>query len=407
MRIEISENDTNNLSRAMSSDHAAALAATGLMDVSPSGVGMWRLATATNRVGAVRIGDLDVVVRPKATFGSVLFMLGYARDPGFTADEVDGLDADDVWPAVAETLVRLAERALRQGVLQGYVTREESLAVLRGRMRAADQVARRPGMLLPLEVTFDEYEVDIPENRIVRAALRRMALVPRLDRPLRARLAHLAGRLDGASDLVPGAPLPQWSPSRANSRYQPALRLGEQVLRSVGLSTTAGGASVAAFVVDMAVVFEDFVTVALREAFGVLSPLGRTVGQFGAWLDERSRVRARPDVVHTVRGVPRLVLDAKYKLGYSDGSYPTADVYQLHAYCTALGLLRGYLVYAGSRRVGAAPVEHRVLNTEIDVVQWPLDVSVPPAQLVAQVAELAAASVDVTAARTPATDAPG
>lgn len=394
MRLDLAENDPVGSVRAMSGEDATALAATRLVDVYPYGVATWRLVPVTNRVGAVRVGGLDIVVRPKASFASVMFMLGYARDPGFLPREVEGLEADDLWPAVGETLARLADRALRQGVLQGYVTREESLAVLRGRMRAADQVARRPGMLLPLEVTFDEYEADISENRILRAALRRMSFVPRLNGALRARLAHLAGRLDGVSPLVPGAPLPVWSPSRVNLRYQPALQISELVLRSVGLSTSEGGAPVAAFVVDMAAVFEDFVTTALRESLAVLSPAGRTVGQYRAWLDEGSRVRIKPDVVHLVGRVPRMVYDVKYKLGTSDGGYPTVDAYQVHAYCTTLGLTRGHLVYAGSRAERAHPVEHRVLNTGIDVVQWPLDVGVTPSELLAQIGSLASASAD-------------
>ncbi|GAA4850817.1 McrBC 5-methylcytosine restriction system component [Luteimicrobium xylanilyticum] len=393
MRVDLAENEPNGTVVALGDQDATALAGVRLVDVQPSGVGRWRLVPVVNRVGAVRVGHLDVVVHPKASFASVLFMLGFARDPGFVPHEVSGSEADDLWSAVGETLARLADRALRRGVLQGYVTREESLAVLRGRMRVADQIATRPGMLLPLEVTFDEYEADIAENKILRAALHRASLVPRLPGGIRARLMHLAGRLDGVSPLVPGAPLPAWSPSRANQRYQPALRLAELVLRAIGLSTSAGGAPVAAFVVDMAVVFEDFVTTALRESLAVLSPLGQTKGQYRSWLDQNSLVRIKPDVVHMVRGAPWLVFDAKYKLGYQDGGYPTADVYQVHAYCTALGLGRGYLVYAGSRAHGAAPVVHRVRNTEIDVVQWPLDVAVVPAMLIRQISELATAAL--------------
>jgi 5-methylcytosine-specific restriction enzyme subunit McrC len=48
--------------------------------------------------------------------------------------------------------------------------------------------------------------------------------------------------------------------------------------------------------------------------------------------------------VHRVDGL-RCVVDAKYKTsnGYSDAR---TDLYQLTAYCTALGLKTGHLVYA-------------------------------------------------------------
>ncbi|OJV83562.1 MAG: restriction endonuclease [Cellulomonas sp. 73-92] len=388
-RVELAENDRAGTLVELDDLKAATLAALSIVEVRPERPGVWRLLPVANTVGAVRVGDLDLVVRPKASFSSVLFMLGYAKDPGFVLGEIAGLADEGLWPAVAETLARLAERALGRGVLQGYVTREDSLAVVRGRIRMTDQIARRPGILVPLDVTYDEYQGDIAENRILRSALVRMTQVPRLPLGLHRRLGHLAARLDGVRVLVPGAPLPEWRPSRLNERYQPVLRLSELVLRHVGLSTNAGDASVAAFVVNMATVFEDFVTVALREALAHLNPGGHTESQFRTFLDTARRVPIRPDVVHTIDRIPVIVLDAKYKLGTADGRYPEADLYQVHAYCTALGLRRGWLVYAGSRAEGAAPSRHRIRNTEIDIVQWPLDVSRKPSELLRDVEQLA------------------
>lgn len=318
-------------------------------------------------------------------------MLGYARDPGFRGGEVSGAE-DDLWPVVGETLARLAESALSRGVLQGYTTREDSLTVMRGRLLMDRQMTRRPGTVLPLEVEFDEFEADVPENRILRTALHRMALVPRIAQPVRDRLRHLAARLVGARILVGGVALPAWRPTRLNERYQPALRMAELVVQGLGLDTADGDRPVASFVVNMATVFEDFVEVALRESFARLST-GRTVGQFATHLDELGRVPIRPDVVHVVQGRPALVLDAKYKLGYIDGGYPTADLYQLHSYCAAMDLDRGWLIYAGTRAEEARPSIHKIRNTRIEVVQWPLDVRQDARGLLRQVDRVASVAV--------------
>jgi 5-methylcytosine-specific restriction enzyme subunit McrC len=391
-RIEIAENDRAGRLEMLSQNTAAALATTRLVDVRPEGADHWRLLPLTSVVGAVRVSDVDVVVRPKAPFASVLFMLGYARDPGLAPDQFRGAVDDDPWSLVAETLARLAHAALLRGALQGYVTRDDALTVIRGRLLIADQIARHPGLLIPAEVRFDEYDVDIPENRILRTALHRVALVPRLRMDLRRRLTHLAARLQGASLLTPGVPLPAWRPTRLNERYVPALRLAQVVLRHLGLATTAGDQAVASFVVNMATVFEDFLTTALTESLAHTSA-GRTVGQFPAHLDDADRVDIRPDVVHVVDGKPLAVLDAKYKLGDDSGSYPTADLYQMHAYCTVLGLRRGFLVYAGSKAERLTVVEHRVRGAEVALVTWPLDVSVSPGQLLRGVADVARSAV--------------
>lgn len=188
----------------------------------------------------------------------LLFLLGYARDPGFRPDLVAAAEDAEIWPVLAETLARLAEGALARGVLQGYRVEEDALRVVRGRIRIGDQLARRP------------YG---GETR----------LAPR----------QYGTWLDGPG--VPG---------------QPGVRM---------------------------------------------------------WLD----------VVHLVGDEPRLVFDAKYKVADGTGRYPNADLFQMLAYCTALGVPRAWLVYAGGRR----PAERLVRNTGVRIVEYPLDLGVTPGGL--------------------------
>jgi len=385
--VLLGELDRTGTIRRLDDDHAVALAATKLVEVGPEGGGKWRLLPA-GQVGAVSIGDLHVQVQPKTGISSLLFLLGYAKDPGFRPEDVSGVPDTDLWPALAESLVRQAERALGPGVLQGYRTVEESLPLVRGRIRIADQVARHAGLPLPLEVRYDEYAPDIPENQLLRTALRRMLVVPRLRPDLRARLAHLDGRLDGIQVLTPGAPLPTWRLTRINARYAAALRLAQIVLRNQSAEPGPGEVTVAAFVVSMAKVFEDFVTTALREA--LYGQPGRTDGQYRSRLDVQRTIPIRPDVVHLIGRRPVAVFDAKYKLEDASSGYPNADVYQMLAYCTALELDRGWLVYAQ----GTAPREPlRVRNTSIDVIRYWLDLTTGPADLLRQVSKLAARAI--------------
>jgi 5-methylcytosine-specific restriction enzyme subunit McrC len=245
-------------------------------------------------------------------------------------------------------------------------------------------------MLLPLEVAYDDFTVDIPENRILRAAVRLMMQVPRLTNDVRWRLAHLDSKLDGVSELRFGAPLPVWAESRLNQRYVPALRLAEIILRNMSAEAGRGRYSVASFVVNMAAVFEDFLTTALQEALDMYP--GETVGQHPAFLDEAGvsgrtgdRVRMLVDIVHSVGGTPAMVFDAKYKAASPSGAYPNADHYQMLAYCTALQVSRAWLIYAGPGK----PRLRRIRNTEIAVVEFPIDLSQAPEDLLDRVKFLA------------------
>lgn len=387
-RIDLAENEPAGRALSLDSSTVSALNETRLVTVSSTATGQWRLAPVADTIGAVRVGEYDVVVHPKVPFASVLFMLGYAHDPGFASEHFDGAPQAELWPLVAETLVRLATSALLRGVLQGYVTKDDSIALVRGRIRVTDQMAMHPGLMLPLEVRYDEYDVNIPENQILRSALQRMARVPRLSHSLRGRLAHLAARLDGVQVFASGSPLPKWQPTRLNARYQPALQVAEIVLSSLGLGTSAAGQPVSSFVVNMASVFENFLGTALSESFARLGH-GWTNLQHRAHLDESRTVGIRPDLVHVRHAKPAVIVDAKYKFVAQGGKVPVSDLYQMHSYCTVLGRSRGYLVYAASRTGAHHRNEVRIRNTDIDVVTWALDVSQRPANLLAQIDALA------------------
>jgi 5-methylcytosine-specific restriction enzyme subunit McrC len=343
-------------------------------------------------VGAVVVGGLQVEVRPKQEVGlaRLLFLLGYARDPGFRPDLVAGVEDAEIWPVLAETLARLGEAALARGVLQGYRVEEDALRVVRGRIRMGDQLARRPGLSVPLEVTFDEYTVDIAENRILRTALRRLLALPRVRAATRARLGHLDARLEGAGILPVRGKVPEWRATRLNERYHSALQFAELVLRAVSVDVGIGAVPLAAFVVPMWRVFEDFVGVALAEALRRYGGETRLAPrQFGTWFDEpvagQRGVRMSLDVVHMVDGQPRLVFDAKYKVADPSGRYPNADLYQMLAYCTVLGVRRAWLVYAA----GGKPVERVVRKTDVRITEYPLDLGLRPAELLDKVGELA------------------
>jgi 5-methylcytosine-specific restriction enzyme subunit McrC len=387
--ITLDELDRQGALLDMSSTSAVALAGTGLVEVRPAAGGQW-LLLPRGYVGAVRVDDLQVQVTPKEKVGvgRLLFLLGYARDPGFRPEDVTGIDEPDLWPALAESLTRLAEAALAGGVLQGYRTVEESLRAIRGRIRIGDQIARRPGLMVPIEVSYDDFTTDIPENQILRTALRRLLAVPRLPDRARAKLAHLDGRLAGIQLIRPRATVPAWRRTRPNQRYQPALRLAELVLRNTSAESGPGSIRVAAFVVSMWQVFENFVGTAITESLRPYPGRTQTAPQFACCLDEpppghrKGAIAMALDVVHLIHGVPRLIFDAKYKAEDPHGRYPNADHYQMLAYCTALSVPVAWLVYAQGNR---EPTARRISNTAISIVEYPLDLSAEPGDLLRQV----------------------
>lgn len=75
------------------------------------------------------------------------------------------------------------------------------------------------------------------------------------------------------------------------------------------------------------------------------------------------------------------VVDAKYKAEKPAG-FPNADLYQMLAYCTVLGLGEGYLIYAKGNEEGRV---HTVRNAGITIHCKALDLGLTPAALLKQV----------------------
>ncbi|KAF3468506.1 restriction endonuclease [Streptomyces sp. Tu 3180] len=371
-----------------------ALAALRIVDAVPDpySPGRWSLR-AGSRVGAVTLtapghdDPLTLRIVPKVPIARLFFLLGYSLDPAgaWRDGEVDVSEHRDVLPALAHAVERQVDRALRQGLLQGYRVTDETSLVVRGRIREADQIRRRFGATLPVEVTYDAFTTDIAENRILRAAVERVLRLPGVPREVRRRLLHQRARLADVPVLVRGRPLPEWRPSRLNARYHHALHLARAVLEDASPEHGPGGLRIEGFLFDMNKLFEDFVTVALGESLRGSGYVARF--QDPLHLDEARMIRMKPDLVlHGPDRVPCAVADAKYKVE-RPGGYPDADLYQMLAYCTALGLGEGHLVYAKGNADHAA---HRVRHAGIVLHQHALDLDQDPVELLADVAEVAA-----------------
>lgn len=371
-------------------DQAVALLESKVVDVRRAVVGAAYEVRAAGWVGAARIAGVDLRIRPKVTVARLLFLLGHARDTRAWRDDTVGVAVGaELLPAMADALWRQVDRALQGGLLQGYQVVEDALPLVRGRIREADQLRRRFGRALPVEIRYDDFTTDIAENRILRTAVDRMLALPSISADARARLARQRVRLAEVTSLPFGVVRPVWRSSRLNEHYAPALRLAEIVLDGTSVEPLRGPVAASGLLVSMPRLFEDFVTSVLGER--LTARRGRVVAQDTARsLDLDGYVPLRPDLVWYDGVRPLAVVDAKYKAEKPEG-FPGADAYQLLAYCTAYGLRRGHLVYAAGND---QPPAYRITGAGVEVATHTLDLAAVPATLLRRVEGLAAAVVE-------------
>ena len=216
---------------------------------------------------------------------------------------------------------------------------------MRGRIMFDDQIRRRFGIAVPVEVSYDEFTDDILANRLVKAAAHRLGqLRPRTSQARNA-LGRVVGTLDNVSLVsFPPRDVPDVRLNRLNAHYGEVMALSRLILRHGAYESGRGAVRVCGFVMDMNVIFQEFVTVALRESLGISddSIFGeRNIRS----LDTSGKVHLRPDLTWWEGSRCVFVGDVKYK-NLTGRAVPNSDMYQLLAYSTALDLPGGLLVYA-------------------------------------------------------------
>lgn len=380
----------------LSHGEAAAIRDTGLVDVLATPVpGRWQLKSGSG-IGVAAGPTWELRVEPRIEVPQLFFLLAYATDPNGWKDEVAGFAVEpQLLDAIAAGFSWHALRSVEQGLLRGYRGIDERLPTIRGRIRFGDQIARLATLPLPVEVSYDEYTADMFENRILKSATLALLRLPRLPGIARRRLLKLRALLDEVELLERPQELELPPFTRLNERYRAALCLARLVLSGASLGADRGPTDAVAFSFDMNRVFEDFLSAALREAFRVHG--GNLRSQLADSLDVGGHVPIRPDITWVVDGTVAAAVDAKHKQLRLSGS-PGEDAFQMLAYCMALNLRRGYLVYAAHS--GAEESDLRIRHTDREICVRTVDIRNPPERLLDEVGSLAA---EIARAARPAT----
>lgn len=340
---------------------------------------------ASSFVGRVEVPGLSLRIAPKVSIGHVMLMIRPDRlAAGLGSDHV-GYDEDDLADAVAALFQRSVADALARGMRRTYVEHEDRLVAVRGRIDLPRQL--RAAMPLPVACRFDEYSLDTPHNRLIKAALRRVVRLDGVTDRTRSALLRTLQWFGEVADRPPHVEtLMRRGFGRLDLHYEAPCRLAALILDSTAIGDQVGQSAANAFLVDMNKVFEEFVEDRLRR---VLGPSLTVTAQYRTHLDIGGRVPIRPDLVLTDSGRIVLVADVKYKEP-DDEVGKEQDLYQVVAYATALGVDQAALIYAADSDRPTVALE---IAGRRCVSIAHLNISRPPDKVVASLHDLVQAGV--------------
>ena len=275
------------------------------------------------------------------------------------------------------------KRLLVSGVVEDYVERFETLTTVRGKIDIAGQLRRRPGISFPLENQFVELTADTAPNRYLLDTLLIVSRLRIAPADIRREARGLADKFRGVQSTRSAETQPHLD--IRHSSYEVPVRLATIVRRALSLALGAADARAPGFIIDMNLLFESFLTKALKHAVeeGPHKLVAQGSGR-DLYMDRDGEHPIKPDITLWKGDHCTAVADVKYK-DVDRRGIRSEDLYQVAAYASVLGLDTAWLLYPGKDD----PTELLLLHDTLRVKAVSVDITQPPSDLLAEIQQLA------------------
>ena len=329
--------------------------------------GVGEAIQACNYVGMIEMRDgTQIEILPKVGFGSA------EDDRRVFLDMLSQLGGDTTFQPFEKAHVSSRRMPLfevfvamfltetsdlvRVGLRSAYSRVEAEERFVRGKIDFSREARSNPAHAERLNLIYDEFSLDRPENRLIKTCLLYLRRASR-----DAENVRVATRLLSAFDEVSvshnvDADLSRCVSDRSMKRYDTLIAWCRVFLKRQSFSMFRGTNVAMALLFPMEKVFEDYVGKTLRQlAKGELARV--ELQARGQWLFENHRAPLRPDILCEKLDGKRVVLDTKWKRVSSTRDLSTADLYQMYAYGKryAENVVLVYPWHEGAPCVGLAP----------------------------------------------------
>ena len=322
----------------------------------------------SDAIGAVGLGDLQLLVQPKIPMRHLLYLLREADQLPRTDDDSAELEPDATFfSLVARWYLIACERLLRRDLIRDYEPVTADLQTVRGKIHPVATVKSLLSGRPSVRCGYEHFGVDNPLNRVLAAASRVLSATPSIPSPLRRRSRRIYARLGGVGEL---RPTDIRSVTDARSlHYRDAHSLALRILIGHGTSTQAGKSPAWTFLFRTPEPVEEGIRTVLQRH------LSHTWGvrKRGRALLGAKRRTLNPDLVFGNEAVDAdAVGDVKFRL--STGRIKTDHLYQLTAFAAGYHAPRAVLIEFGS---GDETDHVEVGDYRVDSFSWDIHMEDP------------------------------
>lgn len=320
-----------------------------------NGISLWMvpLGDIMRRIRLAWNGSIALIVTPKRGMNNIdflgMFMTCFSSNLALDSfSEIYKIDLDKpqvlapalnsiVSPLIIVHFLSVINRI--KSLKKGYVHQQENLKKVKGHIK----ILKNERLNIAIKryerifCEYDEYSIDIPENRLLKKALLfSQALVNRMSHSHRSYprikllIAKALKKFENVSDDVEMKAVGQLRSHKLFSEYSEAIRLAKVILKHFDYSINKVGTTdnkVTPFILDMSLLYEHYVYGLLYEAYQE-----KITYQFKG-------NTGYPDFLYT-SGTFKAILDSKYIPKYERHSLDTYAIRQLSGYSRDLSILK-------------------------------------------------------------------
>lgn len=308
-----------------------------------------------------------------------------------TYDEVASEDFDKIENLFAAILAKGTARQLKQGLYRTYISKEESLTVLRGKLDMSGTIRNRIQRKQKLSCEYDELSVNNQYNQILKTTMHYLLRADGVDSERKFALKKQLLFFDEVDLLEPS--MIQWGRmlfERNNKNYELLLNICYFILAGMLQTTEKGDYKMMGFSDEhMARLYERFILEYYREHHKYLSEVKAAQIKWDIVGDDNvPLIRFLPVMQTDITlrlGEKILIIDAKYygktlQQQFDKYTLHSANVYQIFSYVKNMdsnhtGNVGGILLYAktdepitpdGMVNIGGNVIGAKTLDLNVD-----------------------------------------
>ncbi len=318
------------------------------------------IISVNNYVGLIQMENgYQVQILPKIDFGEgadktkkvFLRMLRSMKDfPCKVFNDANlKLDRMPLYEIFINMYLQEARILVKQGLKSSYIARENNLNFYKGKLIVGEHIKRNLAHSERFFVRYDEYQLDRPENRLIKATLLKLQNLSGSSENQKA----IRQLLPAFETVIPSVnfrqDLSRIAIDRNTKEYEMLMQWSRVFLLNKSFTTFSGGTDARALLFPMEKVYESYVAAKMKTVF---ADLGWEISSqdHGYYLFNAPKQFAlRPDIVVTRDDGSLIILDTKWKslIDSSKKNYgiSQADMYQMYAYSKKYGTSEIWLLY--------------------------------------------------------------